>query len=252
MTPESRIGPLGALRLAASWLTVAPVGTIDRNIDRAAGAAVIAVTPFIGTVVGVLAAGTAFGFSHTQAPDLLIGGLVVAVLALVTRSMHLDGLADTADGLGCYGDPQRVRQVMRDGSTGPFGVVALIAVLGTGAVCIGTLAHDRAWYAIGFAVVASRLAAVIGCRRRLPAADPTGFGALVAGTQSWSIPLWVAVGCAAAYPLGPRGFIAIALVVAGAWAFTAHCSRRFGGINGDVLGASIELSCAATLIVLTL
>lgn len=252
MTAERRIGPLGALRLAASWLTVAPVGTPRVTMDRRAGAAVIAATPVIGALLGAVAAGSAYGLSHTRAPELLIGGLVVAVLALVTRGMHLDGLADTADGLGCYGQPERVREVMRDGSAGPFGVAALIVVMGIGAVGVGTLVGEQRWYAIGFVVATSRLGAVIGCRRRLSAADDKGFGALVAGTQRWSIPIWTAIALATAYPLGLRGFIAVAVVVVTTWAFTAHGARRIGGVNGDLLGATIELSCAAALLALVL
>ncbi len=252
MAADHRTGPVTALRLALSWLTVAPVGTPPTAPDRRVGAAVIAVAPVVGALVGAAAAGAAFGLSHTRAPGLLIGVLVVALLALATRGMHLDGLADTADGLGCYGDPRRVREVMRDGSTGPFGVAVLIAATAVGAISIGALADGGAWYAIGFAVALSRLAAVVGCRWTLAAADSTGFGALVAGTQRWSLPVWIAVACAVAYPLGVRGPLAVAIVVAGSWAFTAHCARRIGGINGDVLGASIELSCAAALLVLVL
>ncbi len=245
MTPDT-------LRLALSWLTVAPVGAPRTEIDRRAGGAVITAVPLVGVLLGGLAAAAAFGLSHTRAPDLLIGALVVALLALLTRGMHLDGLADTADGLGCYGDPQRVREVMRDGSAGPFGVAALVLVILIGAVSVAALAAESDWYAIVFAVAVSRLAAVIGCRTGLAPADTTGFGALVAGTQRWSIPVWIVVATAAAYPLGWSGYVAVAVVVVGAWAFTAHCARRIGGITGDVLGAAIELAGMAALIALTL
>ena len=252
MTAEARIGPLRALRLAASWLTVAPVGSPSVPMDRRAGRAVIAVTPLIGAILGATAAGMAVALSLTRAPDLLIGVLVVAFLALATRGMHLDGLADTADGLGCYGDPQRVRQVMRDGSTGPFGAATLFVVMGLDGVCVAALFSTDEFYAIGFTIAASRLAAVVGCRWGLAAADSTGFGALVASSQRWSILAWLAVACAAASPLGIRGFIAVGVIGATSWAFTAHTARRTGGMNGDVLGAAIELSWVAALLTLVI
>nr|WP_212763373.1 adenosylcobinamide-GDP ribazoletransferase [Gordonia araii] len=241
---------MGALRLAASWLTVAPVGTPNTTMDRRAGAAVLRATPVIGAALGALAAALALGLSQTRAPELLVGVLVVAMLALLTRGMHLDGLADTADGLGCYGPPERVREVMRDGGVGPFGVLALLAVCSIGTVCIGTLAADAHWYDIAFAVGVSRVAAVVGCRWRLGAAAVSGFGALVAGTQKWWIVVWVGVAALAAIPLGTRGFVAVALVVIVSWAFTAHCARRAAGITGDILGAAIELSAAVALLAL--
>ena len=95
---------VGGFRLALTWLTIIPVpvhGTVDRDAARRA----LQWAPLVGLLLGLLAAGVLAGFDLLGAPPLLAGLLVVAVLALATRGMHLDGLADTADGLGCSGGP---------------------------------------------------------------------------------------------------------------------------------------------------
>ncbi|NMO03373.1 adenosylcobinamide-GDP ribazoletransferase [Gordonia sp. TBRC 11910] len=244
------VDPLRAVGTAFSWLTVFPVPSTHEAPDRRVGAAAITAVPVVGAALGALAACAALGLSYTRAPTLLIGLLVVGLLALLTRGMHVDGLADTADGLGCYGSPERVREVMRGGSAGPFAIATLVLVLGIDAVCVATLANDRCWYAIGFAVMLSRVAAVVACRWTLTPSSPDGFGALVAGSQRWSIVVWTAVALAVAYPAGLAAMATVPVAAVAIWWFSAHCARRMGGINGDVLGASIELTLAISLAVL--
>src|SRR4051812_30271138 len=118
---------MGGLRLALSWLTVLPVRP-PSSVDRRAAGGAIRWAPLPGLILGILAAGLLYGLVWLRVPPLVAGLLVVAGLAISTRGMHLDGLADTADGLGCYGPPERALAVMRDGGAGPFAVVTLIVV----------------------------------------------------------------------------------------------------------------------------
>ncbi|WP_344784226.1 adenosylcobinamide-GDP ribazoletransferase [Gordonia caeni] len=254
------------LHLAASWLTVLPVPQPPSPPDRTDGARVIAAVPVLGLLLGCAAAAIAFGLHHTALPALVIGALCVVFGALISRGMHVDGLADTADGLGCYGDPERVRAVMRSGDIGPFGTAALVLTLLLQALAIGYLTVESRWYAIAFAIFLGRYTVVIACRRALAAANADGFGALVAGTQRTSIAVWtvlsavLAVGAgwldapsgAGAFDWVPavRALIALAVVSVGAYAFTRHCARRMGGTSGDVLGATLELSTTVALVAL--
>lgn len=242
------VSPLRAVGTAFSWLTVLPVPSPADAPDRRVGAAVIRVVPVVGAVLGAVAAGAAFGLSFTDAPSVLVGLLVVGLLAVATRGMHVDGLADTADGLGCFGPPDRVRDVMRGGSSGPFAVATLVVALGVEAACFGALTSESDWYAILFAVAFSRVAAVIACRWTLSPSSPDGFGSLVAGTQRWSIPVWSLLALGTAYPLGWPTLVIVPVVTAAIWGFSAHCARRMGGVNGDVLGACIEVALAMTLV----
>jgi adenosylcobinamide-GDP ribazoletransferase len=240
-----------ALRLALSWLTVIPAGR--HEVDRALAGRAIAVAPLVGLLLGLPAAAIVSLLARTDMPGLLAGLLTVGMLALVTRGMHLDGLADTADGLGCYGPPEKALAVMRDGGVGPFGVVSLVITLGAQAAAFGALAGHR-WWAIVLAVVAGRVAFTGCCLRGIPAARPDGLGALVAGTQHLSVPaVWVA-GLLVAGVFVDRhhvwlGLVAVVVAVLTTAAFVAHVRRRLGGITGDVLGAACEV--ATTIVAAT-
>ncbi|MFT4088853.1 MAG: adenosylcobinamide-GDP ribazoletransferase [Gordonia sp. (in: high G+C Gram-positive bacteria)] len=268
MAPEqsglgaAHMSPLRAVHTAFSWLTVAPLPQPRGDVSRAVGGAAIAAVPGVGIVLGAVVAAFGFGFSFSALPAPLVGVLAVALLAVATRGMHLDGLADTADGLGCYGDAERVREVMRSGSLGPFGAATLVLALAVQAIGLAVLIQESRWYTAVFVIALSRVSAVIACRRSIAPANADGFGSLVAGTQRYAIAGWLVVALVAA-PTAARlddpswsaaidvvaPLVAVVVVAAFAYVFTAHCARRMGGMNGDVLGASIELSLALALVV---
>ncbi len=210
--------------------------------------------PVVGVLLGAGAAGALLGLAALGVPSLLGGVLTVGLLAVLTRGMHLDGLADTADGFGCYGPPERALAVMRDGGAGPFAVVTLIVVLGAQAVSLSVLSGH--WGAVVLAVAAGRAAFAICCVRGVPAARPEGLGALVAGSQPVVVPVlwWLALAGAGVFVvpgkpwLGPVGVVAAAGVVV---ALVVRARRRFGGITGDVLGAACEAAVTLVLVVST-
>ena len=244
------------MRLALSWLTVLPLRG-PATVDRAVAARAITLAPLVGAALGAGAAGGLWVLLQLQAPPLLAGLLAVALLALATRGMHLDGLADTVDGLGCYGTPQRALSVMRDGATGPFAVVALVLVLGGQAVGLAQLADAGRWVGVVVAVAAGRVAVGWACRRGVPAARSDGLGALVAGTQRGLLPLlWggLLLGTATVAVPGRwwQGPVAVLVAAAVTVGLSWHTARRFGGVTGDVLGACSEVAVTAAVVVLAL
>ena len=254
----------GAVRLALSWMTVLPVGRTGVPGPAEAGRAMTAL-PVVGLVCGAAAVGVAHGAHALGAGALLSGAAGVATVLALTRGMHVDALADTADGLGSYAGPERALEIMRSGAVGPMGAAALVLVLLAEVVALGVLIDSGAWLAPVAALTLARCLPVILLRRGVPAASATGFGALVAGSQSRAAVLATGVVCAVAgaalagsgWSVGSsaeRWWAPLAGAAAGLTAYLAtagfgrHAVRRLGGINGDVLGAVIEVGTTAALV----
>jgi len=249
--PKCR-GPPSVLSSLASAFTFGTVLPLKHAPGRGAG--MVAALPVVGVALGlvaaaVLQAGTwAFG-----AHSLLTGALTVATLLMATRGLHIDGLADTADGLGCYGPAQRALAVMREGPVGPFGAATVVVVVLIQAAALSAMPPGaNATAAAVSAVAAGRVAAVLAARRGVPAADGSTLGAWVAGSQSpWTVAGWTTLVAAVAAVATPRpwqGPLAVAVALIGAAVLVRHCVRRFGGVTGDVIGAAIELTTSVTLI----
>lgn len=248
------------LRLAVGTLTALRVPP-PSHVDRTVAAAAMLLAPVAALVPAAAVAAVMAGGRALQAPPLLVGALAVAAAALVTRGLHLDGLADTADGLGSGYDREKALAVMRTGDVGPMGTATLVLVLLGQAAALSALL-SMSWWRAGLVaavgVVISRAMLVIACAAGVRAARPEGLGAAVAGSVHRpravaAVFAVAAVSCALLAVVGLTWwFGAVATAVAAAvtaW-LVARCTARFGGITGDVLGAVVEVSLLAAWTVL--
>ncbi|HSX69189.1 adenosylcobinamide-GDP ribazoletransferase [Nocardioides sp.] len=255
-------------RLLFGTLTVLPVAP-PRLVNRAVAGRAMTLAPLAGLVLAVLVGvplQLAWRFGHGSAALLAV--LVVAALAVLTRAMHLDGLADVADGLGSGRRGEPALQIMKKSDIGPFGVATLVVVLLLQVVALGDLiASGRGFAGVVVALVASRAMLPVLCGPRYSPARADGLGATMAGSVSSRqlvIGLVLAVGLVvvATGLFGLPGWMDASRVqglVLAALAATAlghllawHCVRRFGGTTGDVYGAVVETTFTATLVLAAL
>ncbi|MFE7899580.1 adenosylcobinamide-GDP ribazoletransferase [Streptomyces sp. NPDC057424] len=257
-----RTSPLDGLRFAFGTLTVIPVRVTRWDREAARGGMLCA--PLAGLAVGAAAAGLGLVLLFLGAGAPLAAVATVAVPAVLTRGLHLDGLADTADGLGSGKPAEDALRIMKQSDIGPFGVITLVLAL-LAQVAALAQAYDASWArgacAAAVSAILARLALTLAARAGVPSARPEGLGAAVAGV----VPLRGAVvaavavtGLAAAAGAvhGPydmvRNVLAVVLALAAAEALLRHCTRRFGGVTGDVFGGLAETAATTALVVLSL
>lgn len=243
--PEATASPVVA---AFTFLTRLPLGG-DAVGDSDALVRAAPLFPVVGGLLGLAVGATAIGLAELL-PALLAGLLAVALELLLTGALHADGLADSADGLG-GSDREHALAIMRDHALGAYGACALLLDLTIKAVAIGALAEAQALGPVVGALALSR-AAPLPLARLLPyAREGEGVGRVLAGRvgtrpvlSTMAIALGIALLAAGldGLPLALGAVAATAVVGA-----LAH--RRLDGVTGDVMGAAVELSAAAGLLV---
>src|SRR5438270_12724925 len=122
-----------SLFAAIAFLTRIPVG--GRSYDVAGG---VAVFPLVGAAIGAAVGGTAYGLARIL-PSLAAAGIAVALGALLTGGLHLDGLADSADALTARSRDAALA-IMRDHAIGAYGAVALVLDLVVKSAALAALA----------------------------------------------------------------------------------------------------------------
>ena len=237
------------LRAATAILTRLPVaGHVGEAAPVGSGAAAF---PVVGGAIGLLAAVPVLLLGPGQ--PVLAAIAALAVVAIVSGGLHLDGLADTTDALMAP-DPVRAEAARRDPRIGSGGVIALVLVLGAEVAALASLAASVGPPVAGAVLVAAMAAArvvpvIVAAleRRRQALTDDDGFGAWFARRVT-PVDVATATGIGAAVAIGASGAVGTPVpaigVVAGtmlALGAAAAIRQARGRLDGDGLGASTEL-----------
>lgn len=234
---------------ALRFLTIVPLGR-GREMDGRGMAAAMAWFPAAGALLGA-ALVLMDSLLADRLPGPVVSVLLVAALALVTGGLHLDGLADTLDGMfGGRGDRERTLAIMKDSRIGAMGVIGLVLVLLFKYEALENLRGPlRASWLFLMPVLARFSQVVMSYRaeyaRRVgslarPFVEFLGFGQLAfAAVFTLAVALWAA---------GAKGAVALLAVVLLTLAARYYFHRRLGGITGDTIGAVSELNEALVLL----
>jgi adenosylcobinamide-GDP ribazoletransferase len=238
------------MRRALSFLTV--LGRADVPNERT-----LSWFPVVGLAVGAVVGG-AWWVAGRFWPPTVAALIAVAVDAGLTGCLHLDGLADSADGLIPPVTRERRFEIMADPRVGAFGAVALVVVLG---LRVATLAATPAKVLVVAGLWCGSRTVMAVVARSQPYAHPEGGTASafvsdrpephpVLGRYGVAVYGLALAGGIAALGAGIRGIVVVAAEVAAAVVVVWFARRRLGGYSGDVLGASGVIGETVGLLVL--
>ena len=226
---------------AVQFLTIFPFPTRWGGGERELGRSVV-FFPVVGLLIGTLVATFDAGLRRVL-PELLSSVFVVVALVGVSGGLHIDGLADTADGFLSSRPREQILEIMKDSRTGPMGVTAIVCVISMQIAAVASIPPHLRWGTILLMPLAGRCAMVIEMAV-LPYVRPEGgLGTVFQRNRSWLHAAWALafltlVGWMAAAWMG---LMACAASLALTLILAAYAYRKIGGLTGDVLGASCEL-----------
>lgn len=238
MAAERLRGAFADLRLAVGFLTVLPAGGPSPNAPGRA----FAWFPLVGAVVGLVAGLPLL----LPAPPALRAFLALALWVIVTGALHLDGFADSCDGLLATTTPERRLEILKDPRVGTWAVVGVtLLLLGKFTALQFLGVAESAMAVVVAAAVAGRWAMVL-VAVGFPYARSQGLGAWfregLGRSQAIWATVWALILIVVSAWIQPATLLVL-LAPLGAWLFGHWAARRLGGgLTGDVYGAACELT----------
>ncbi len=228
-----------------SFLTIIPAGaagleTVARNMY---------LFPAVGMVVGLAAGMLGYGLSEAGLDPLVIGLLVTAAIAILTGMHHTDGLADLADGMMARGTKRHRLAAMRDTAVGTSGVAAIVLYMIGMVAALSMAGGIELFKAILFAEITAKFSMVVMASVGRSAA-PGSNSPFVYLADGKKLALAAAITLVPLMLLDPgAGLVMFAVGITAALFLVGMATRSIGGITGDVLGATNELSRLAAILV---
>lgn len=196
--------------------------------------------PLAGLAIGLILALFDL-FASAVWPPFVTGVLDVVLLAAVTGAFHLDGLADTADGLYGQREREKALAIMKDSRVGAMGLVAVACVLLVKAAAIGSIAHGR-FLVLMIVPAYARSAMMVGMRFLPYVRGKEGTGNAFFETPLSAVDFkYVAAPVILSLFLGWRGLLLNLFFVVITTALICLYRKKLAGITGDLLGAMTEI-----------
>ena len=237
---------------ALSFLTILPFGRILPSEDKELARS-MAFFPLAGLVIGLLLVIGYYLFSFIF-PKSLTLWLTLGLLAILTRGLHLDGFADTMDGMASIGKREKILEVMRDSRIGAFGVISLILLLGAKYLALDQISTQSIPYSLILMAVVGRNSMVLVCYRSPYARSGEGLGKPFTenlGAREITLSSVSTFGIAL-FLMGVKGIGVFLGVCIFSLAYRFFFIKKLGGVTGDILGAANELVELLCLILLLL
>lgn len=234
---------------ALRFITVLPAGRADSYHPRG----MIPFFPAVGLILGLILASADAAAARIFAQPV-VGAIDVIVLAALTGALHLDGLADTADGLFAHKDKDAALSIMKDSRIGVMGATALVCLLlvkygaFTALPQYGEAGLSR--FLILLVIPAYARSAMLPAIRYLPYLRPEGgtgsdlFGEKLKPRDFWGLYLCILLSLLS----GWRSLLINAVFFITCAALILFYRKRMGGITGDMLGAMCEITEAMLLL----
>ncbi|NDL63170.1 adenosylcobinamide-GDP ribazoletransferase [Acerihabitans arboris] len=199
--------------------------------------------PAVGLVTGLLCA-LAFALAQPVFGTPLAALLTVLANAMVTGAFHLDGLADTCDGIFSARKREHMLEIMRDSRIGTNGALAMVFAIGLRLAAMVALSEHRGGalpYIITAPVISRALISILMYRQRY--ARETGLGNVYIGKidgHHFAVTLLAGLLLTLAIA-GLRGGAAALIVLVLAYGYRARINAVLGGQTGDTLGCGVEV-----------